>query len=110
MYPRGKNITVDKESRAVRDRCNWMIHPSVFAHLQPMMGPLEVDMFASRLTDQLPDFISWRLDPLTEATGCICTRLEGISGICQPTFVPAADHFGKDKGARSTGFANSSSL
>ena len=63
-----KNTTADEESRTVRDQCNWMIHPRVFAHLQQKMGPLEVDMFASRLTYQLRRFFSWRPDPLAEAT------------------------------------------
>ena len=54
--PGVKNIIADEESRMVRDRCDWMILPRAFAHLQQTMGPLEVDMFASRLTHHLPRF------------------------------------------------------
>ena len=52
----------------MRDRCDWMMHPNLFSQIQQVMGPLEVDLFASRLTHQLPRFYSWRPDPLAEAT------------------------------------------
>ena len=55
----GKNNQVaDEESRAVRDRCDWMIHPELFARIHQEMGPLDVDLFASRLTYQLPRLYS----------------------------------------------------
>ena len=66
--PGKENQIADEESRIVRDQCDWMIHPNLFAQIQQEMGPLEVDLFASRLTHQLPCFYSWRPDPLAEAT------------------------------------------
>ena len=54
--PGKENQIADKESRIVRDRCDWMIHPNLFAQIQQEMGPLEVDLFASCLTHQLPRF------------------------------------------------------
>jgi len=53
-----KNLVADKESCTVRDCCNWMIHPHLFMQINKIMGPLEVDLFASLLTHQLPDFFS----------------------------------------------------
>ena len=51
-----ENLVADKESRTVKDRCNWMLNPEVFGQIQMIMGPCEVDLFASRLTRQLPVF------------------------------------------------------
>ena len=65
----GKSIQVaDEESRVVRDRCDWMIHPELFAQIHQEMGPLDLNLFASCLTYQVPRFYSLRSDPLAEAT------------------------------------------
>ena len=58
----------DHESKAVRDRCDWKLKQLVFFQIQAVRGPLEIDLFASRLTRQLPRFYSWRLDPEADAT------------------------------------------
>ena len=43
-----------------------MLNPDIFQSIQELMGPLEVDLFASRLTKKLPQLFSWR--PNQEAT------------------------------------------
>ena len=48
--PGNSNVVADIESRTVRDRCDWMINPKIFQKLQQSLGPLEIDLFASRLT------------------------------------------------------------
>ena len=55
--PGVENMTADKESR---DRMDWMLNTSVFQEIQSLLGPVEihVDLFASRLTAQLPLFYS----------------------------------------------------
>lgn len=82
--PGVKNMVADEESRTERDRCDWMVHPQIFARLQEKMGPLEVDMFASRLTHQLPRFFSWRPDPLAEATDALAQDWKGFRGYANP--------------------------
>ena len=79
------NVQADQESRTIRDRCDWKLKQQVFHQIQTAMGPLEVDLFASRLTKQLPRFYSWRPDPEAEATD---VGLGNMSGICQPPMVP----------------------
>ena len=59
------NQEADKESGTIRNCCNWMLHPQLFLQIKEKMGPLEVDMFASRLTHQLPCYLSWRPDLIT---------------------------------------------
>ena len=66
--PGKDNLAVDQESRLMRDHCDWMLNPQVFNQIQLQMGPLQIDLFASRLTKQLPTFYSWRPDPEAQGT------------------------------------------
>ena len=45
-----------------------MLNLDVFHQILTQIGPLEIDLFASRLTRQLPHFYSWRADPEAETT------------------------------------------
>ena len=65
--PGVSNGIADGESRLERDKSDWMLSRGVFQKINLTLGPLEVDLFASRLTHQLPRFFSWRPDPLAEA-------------------------------------------
>ena len=62
------NTRADKDSTVMLDRHNWKIDPQVFSIINQLWGPLEVDLFASRLTNQLPRYYCWRPDPLAEAS------------------------------------------
>ena len=62
------NVIADTESRIMRDRSDWKLHPQVFREINRQLGPLQVDLFASRLTTQLQDFVSLRPDPEVIAT------------------------------------------
>jgi len=78
------NQVADLESRTVRDRCDWMLHPQLFSQIEEKMGPLEVDMFASRLTHQLPRYFSWRPDPAAEATDAFIQDWSQFQGYANP--------------------------
>ena len=52
----------DEESRIMKDRSDWMLCPETFLSIQAQLGPLEIDLFTSRLTKQLPTYVSWRPD------------------------------------------------
>lgn len=66
--PGVSNLVADMESRTIRDRTDWKLNPAIYNRINHTFGPLEVDLFASRLTYQLPWYFSWRPDPLAEAT------------------------------------------
>ena len=66
--PSTSNCVADAESRTIRDRTDRKLNPLVFNRINKIFEPLEVDLFASRLTHQLPRYFSWRSDPLVEAT------------------------------------------
>ena len=52
------NLQADEESRTAKDRCDWILNQLVVQRINSVMGPLEVDLFALRLTKQLPRFYS----------------------------------------------------
>ena len=62
------NQVADEESRTTMDRLDWKLSLEVFQRINAIWGPLEVDLFASRLSSQLSRFFSWRPDPLAETT------------------------------------------
>ena len=63
-----QNSTAVHQSRVHRDSSHWKLTSSVFSLLNNLWGPLQMDLFATRLTDQLPGFVSWRPDTEAEAT------------------------------------------
>jgi hypothetical protein len=76
------NTIADKESRVMKDRSDWMLNPQIFRKIQQRLGPLEVDMFASRLrlSTQLERFFSWRPDPEAEAVNAFAQDWSLLQG------------------------------
>ena len=73
----------------MRDSCNWKLKQSVFQQIMAAMSPLEVDLFASRLTKQLPRFYNWRPDPeAARGDGHLHAELGNMSRVCQSPMVP----------------------
>jgi len=48
------------------------------------MGPLEMDLFTSHLTRQLPHFYSWRADPEAMATDAFMRDWSQQQGFANP--------------------------
>ena len=82
--PGVENQIADAESRHSESCCDWMLHPQVFEQINSLMGPLDVDLFASRLTRQLPKFFSWRPDLEAEATDAFTQSWSQIHGYANP--------------------------
>ncbi len=74
--------------RTTLDHHDWKLDPLTFAEVNHLWGPLEIDLFASRLTAQLPRFFTWRPDPVAEATDAFSQKLGGGERVCLPTFCP----------------------
>ena len=68
----------------MKDRSDWKLNPSVFQRILTLFPVLNVDLFASRLTYQLPRFFSWRPDPLAEATDAFLQNWTGLFGYANP--------------------------
>ena len=78
------NSTADAESREMRDRYDWKLCPRVFQSINNKFGPLEVDLFASRLTTQLPTFVSWRPDPEALSTDAFTLTWTNMKAYANP--------------------------
>jgi len=59
-FPGRDNVSANKESREFKDMSEWKLDPTI---IQPFLLNCQTDLFASRLTSQLADYISWRPDP-----------------------------------------------
>lgn len=55
------NVIADQESRRAYDSADWKLHPQLFQEINHRFGPLDIDMFATRVNKQLPRF--WSRDP-----------------------------------------------
>ena len=62
------NLIADQESRSRADSSEWKLDPIIFQQIMRILGPCHVDLFASRLTAQLPAYMSWKPDPGSVAT------------------------------------------
>ena len=66
--PSKLNIIADRESREKADFSEWKLHLKVFQGLVQLTGNPIADLFASRINHQLPQYIAWRPDPLSQGT------------------------------------------
>ena len=57
---------------------------AIFHRINQRLGPLKVDLFASRLTHQLPMYISWRPDPMAMATDALTMNWAGLRAYANP--------------------------
>ena len=56
----------------------------IFNRITHLFGPIEMDLFASRLTAQCPAFFSWRPDPYAVATDAFLQDWSQIKGYANP--------------------------
>ncbi|XP_065177241.1 uncharacterized protein LOC135807129 [Sycon ciliatum] len=78
------NVIADEESRVMKDRSDWMLCPKIFQRINSRFGPLDVDLFASRLSHQLPQYVSWRPDPVAIATDAFTMNWKVSNGYANP--------------------------
>ena len=63
--PGSMNVEADRGSRQTRDLSEWKLNPTTFMKLCQLRGTAEVDLFASRVSHQLPYYTSWKTDPFS---------------------------------------------
>ena len=61
--PSSENHIADWESRNTQDSSEWKLCPRIFQCLSQRLGKTTVDLFASRTSHQLPQYVSWKPDP-----------------------------------------------
>ena len=62
------NVEADWQSRNTRDSSEWKLFPQIFHQICQMKGTPEIDLFASRLSHQLPKYFAWRPNPYSQGT------------------------------------------
>ena len=82
--PGEKNVAADAESRTLRSSAEWRLHPTMFQHVVQVLGPCEIDLFATRLNSQLPQYISWRPDPFSVAVDAFMVQWTKWQGYAFP--------------------------
>ncbi|PFX21005.1 hypothetical protein AWC38_SpisGene14530 [Stylophora pistillata] len=80
------SVRADHESRTFHHHNDWKLSPAVFNLVNQTLGPLQLDLFASRLSAQLPKFISWRPDPEAEAFDAFSQNWSKVRGYAFPPF------------------------
>ena len=82
--PGALNQIADKESRVMRDRMDWKLNPAIFKKIDRVLGPIVVDLFASRITKQCPLYYSWLPDPSAAATDAFLQDWSTNRGFANP--------------------------
>ena len=58
------NTRADKASREMKNwSSEWILNKPIFQKMKQTLGPVDVDLFATRLCHQIPKYISWQPDP-----------------------------------------------
>jgi hypothetical protein len=86
--PGKSNVLADTESRVFQDETDWKLDPQV---IKPFLSQCWTDLFASRLTRQLKQYISWRPYPEAFQTDALNVSWSSLKGYAFPPFnlVPA---------------------
>jgi hypothetical protein len=76
----------DPPSRQMIAQLEWRIAPSYFRHLNRKWGPHLVDVFAHHQNHLLPQYISWKHDPMAMATDALSISWQHLGRvyICPP--------------------------
>ena len=61
--PGSVNVDADKESRNALESTEWSLNNTIFYSIAKLLGPYQIDLFASRLNFKVSNYVSWRPDP-----------------------------------------------
>ena len=84
--PGDLNLIADWHSRNANDSSDWSLDRQVFSQILAQMGPLDVDLFASRLNFKLKKIVSWKPDPKSFAIDAFLLSWTKLKGYAFPPF------------------------
>ena len=65
--PGSMKVEEDRESTTTRDSREWKkVNSTIFRKLYQIRETQEMDLFASRVSHQLPMYMSWKIDPFSQ--------------------------------------------
>ena len=79
------NIIADSMSRINHKNSEWKLSEEIFQQITNEWGPPDIDLFASRLNNQLPKYVAWKPDPFAFAVDAFSLAwTEGLMYIFPP--------------------------
>ena len=91
------NVITDRQSRNVKDSSEWMLNTVVFRALCRARGTPCTDLFASRLSHQVPVYFSWKIDPYSRGQDAFHERWTHVRGYAFPLFCLIGKFYGRSK-------------
>ena len=82
--PSDLNRMADRKSRSIWDRSNLKLDVNVFRRIDENFDPLEVNLFALRLTQQCCCYFSWWPNPFTKAKDAFLQDWSSLRGFTNP--------------------------
>ena len=79
--PGKENTIADLESRTFLDSTDWQLDPTV---ISPFLSNCNTDLFASRLTARLPQYVSWRPGPGAFHIDALTLHWNSLMGYASP--------------------------
>ena len=64
------NVQADEASRNFNDNTEWTLRPQLFQNICDTFGTPSIDLFASRLNNQVPQYCAWQPDPGATVIDC----------------------------------------
>jgi hypothetical protein len=80
------NVQADKESRTHNVDTEWCIKDEIFDRICDTLGRPDIDLFASRINNRLPRYVSWRPDPFAENVDAFQMSWKGLNAYAFPPF------------------------
>ena len=84
--PNKLNVQADWESRSSRDSSDWKLHRFDFHSIIKYFGYPTVELFASRLCHQLPQYVAWKPDSNSIATNTMQPCWNKVFPYASPPF------------------------
>ena len=89
--PGALNREADMQSRTVKESSEWKLNPAVFQNLCKSWWTPDIDLFASRVSHQVPAYFSWKLDPYRKGRDAYQMRWTHTKGYAFPPVTKALD-------------------
>ena len=80
------NVEADTMSRNVKDSSEWKLNKQVFLDICRVRGTPCTDLFASRLSHQVPHYFSWKIDPYSISADAFQACWTHLKGYAFPPF------------------------
>ena len=81
------NQSADKASRKqYESETEWQLNREIFHQIEEILGPFDLDLFASRINTQCQKFFAWRPDPDAFAIDAFSHSWSNCKGYAFPPF------------------------